>query len=158
MSAGGKCFDALKRSLGLKSELWSGSMIFSIENFRKQPERWFFVWLISESLVSWSTLDGDADGEDVVVIFRSSESELIAFIWSLFADSIVGLLGVFEFNPGRSGVTLHICIPRGLCDWKKNGKISQTIGASTNTAWRLVTSEAAVIENDLKALFPRTFL
>lgn len=54
------------------------------------------------------------DDDDIVVIFKSSESELIACMASLLADSIVGLLGIFEFN-GKSGVMLHICMPRGLC-------------------------------------------
>lgn len=70
--------------------------------------------------------DGDDDDEsdDIVVIFKSSESELIALIWSLFAaDSMVGLLGLFFMLIGMSaGVKLSICIPRGLCGMGKREK------------------------------------
>lgn len=75
-----------------------------------------FIWLPSESFVSWSIIEvGEQDGDerldelddDIVVMFKSSESEFIA------ADSIVTLLGLFMFI-GSSGDI--IWMPRvGLC-------------------------------------------
>ena len=61
---------------------------------------------------SWSEIAGEHDGEDVVVvIFKSSESELIA------ADSIV----LFALIEGISGDI--ICKPReGLCGGRKQCK------------------------------------
>lgn len=118
--------------------LFSGSIIFSIENLSMQFDRWFRVWLSSESLVSWSMLTGEAaaddagedgaddeeDSDDIVVMFKSSESELMASMWSLFAaDSMMGLFGLFFVLTGRSaGVKLSICIPRGLCGMGKKEK------------------------------------